>query len=502
MTDYKNNLTIFNQKIYKEMSEESIKKNVITENEFDNNYIKEKNEESITKNNNKTEALKESPNKKKNISIMNKKSNNKKQNNSSYLDDGDLIEFISGKNVKIGTKNKETNNFIIKLKKTAKEVEKYNPNNIDNSCGICGIKMMHQKETLKFKNSKDFLTYLEYLFICKSDLIIINEENISQNKKEVFAYYRNYKFSSKKWKFYTHKYLCKSCLLQQINKPNCLKFFMSIFYDSKAKNVKDNFTFLVNKEKIKEKEIAKNNVNTNSDEKYSNTISIDEESDNKDIVININKAEQLNDSFQNNQNEKETNSENTYSKINKTNKSNISNNDNLGNLNLKTDNSNNIISNNPSNLFDFNLNFPLNNLKNNFFQEQKFKVLIDLQSFYYNIVNNLFDNFYDFIIYLHYINKINKSKRQNDKLMNTFYLSIMFHFKDKIIDEIKRLGIIQKMILQIYNQSSISFKHFSNELIFKFQNMYNEFEENYTIFENNVKKFIETINYYYNYLID
>ena len=65
VTDYKNNLTIFNQKIYKEMSEESIKKNVITENEFDNNYIKEKNEESITKNNNKTEALKESPNKKK-----------------------------------------------------------------------------------------------------------------------------------------------------------------------------------------------------------------------------------------------------------------------------------------------------------------------------------------------------------------------------------------------------------------------------------------------------
>ena len=35
-----------------------------------------------------------------------------------------------------------------------------------------------------------------------------------------------------------------------------------------------------------------------------------------------------------------------------------------------------------------------------------------------------------------------------------------------------------------------------------YQNMYNEFEENYTIFENNVKKFIETINYYYNYLID
>ena len=360
MTDYKNHLTIFNEKIHNKKLKEEIKnENFIKEKEFDNKYINGNDEESLSKNNNKNGSLKQSLNKKNNISQMNKKTNNKKQNNSSYLDDGDLIELISNGKVINGPKSKETNNFIIKLKKTAKEVEKYKPNNIDNSCGICGIKMMYQNETLKFKNSKDFLTYLEYLFIDKYDLINYNEENINKNKKEVFAYKKNYKFSSKKWKFYTHKYLCKSCLLQQINKPNCLKFFMSIFYDSKAKNVKDNFTFLVNKEKIKEKEIAKNNVNTNSDEKYSNTISIDEESDNKDIVININKAEQLNDSFQNNQNEKETNSENTYSKINKTNKSNISNNDNLGNLNLKTDNSNNIISNNPSNLFDFNLNSQL-----------------------------------------------------------------------------------------------------------------------------------------------
>ena len=499
MTDYKNNLTIFNQKIYKEMSEESIKKNVITENEFDNNYIKEKNEESITKNNNKTEALKESPNKKKNISIMNKKTKNNKQNNSSYLDDGELIELISSRNVIIGPKNKETNNFIIKLKKTAKEVEKFNQNNIDNSCGICGIKMMYQKETLKFKNSKDFLTYLEYLFICKPDLINYNEENIYQNKKEVFAYYRNYKFSSKKWKFYTHKYLCKSCLLKQINKPNCLKYFMSIFYDIKTKKVKDNFTFLVNKENTKEKETTKNNINTNSDEKCSNTISIDEESENKDIVININKADQLNDSFQNIQNQKETNSENTYSKLNKTNNTNISHNDNLGNLNLNTDSSNNLISNSHSNILDFNLNFPLNN---NYFKEQNNRVLIDLQNLYYVTVNNLFDNFYDFIVYLHYINKINKSKRQNDKLINTFYLSIMFHFKDKIINEIKKIGIIQKLIFQIYNKLSITFNHISNEFVLKFQNIYNEFEENFKMFENNIKKFIENINYYYNYLID
>ena len=247
------------------------------------------------------------------------------------------------------------------------------------------------------------------------------------------------------------------------------------------------------------KKTQKNNINTNSDEKCSNTISIDEESENKDIVININKAEQLNDSFQNIQNQKETNSENTYSKLNKTNNTNISNNDNLGNLNLNTDSSNNLISNSHSNILDFNLNFPLNN---NYFKEQNNRVLIDLQNLYYVTVNNLFDNFYDFIVYLHYINKINKSKRQNDKLINTFYLSIMFHFKDKIINEIKKIGIIQKLIFQIYNKLSITFNHISNEFVLKFQNIYNEFEENFKMFENNIKKFIENINYYYNYLID
>ena len=53
MTDYKNNLTIFNQKIYKEMNEETRKINLKKEKEFDNNYIKGKNEESTIKNNNK-----------------------------------------------------------------------------------------------------------------------------------------------------------------------------------------------------------------------------------------------------------------------------------------------------------------------------------------------------------------------------------------------------------------------------------------------------------------
>ena len=501
MTDYKNHLTIFNEKIHNKKLKEEIKnENFIKEKEFDNKYINGNDEESLSKNNNKNGSLKQSLNKKNNISQMNKKTNNKKQNNSSYLDDGDLIELISNGKVINGPKSKETNNFIIKLKKTAKEVEKYKPNNIDNSCGICGIKMMYQNETLKFKNSKDFLTYLEYLFIDKYDLINYNEENINKNKKEVFAYKKNYKFSSKKWKFYSHKYLCKSCLLKQINQPKCLSYFKSIFYDIKKKKVKDNFTFLTNKEKIKEKEDIKCNINNNSDEKFSNTISIDEESDNKDIVININKAEQLNDSFQKFQNKKEINSENTNSKVNNINKSNISNSptENLENLHLNNDYSNNQFSNNFPNHYDFNLNSPV---KNNYYQEQNI-IIIYLQNLYYFTVNSLFDNFYDFIIYLHYINKINKSKRQKDKLINTLYLSIMLHFKDKIVEEIKRLGQIQKLILQIYNKLLISFNHFTNVFILKFQNIYNEFEENYKLFENKVKKFIENINYYYNFLID
>lgn len=442
--------------------------------------LNKKRDPSPTKNN-KNAILKEASNKKHNNKSKNKRGN--KNENINQIKDIELIESISINNKTKEHKKKEDNNFIIKLIKTANEIEKYNSVYSSKYCGICGINMIHQKETLRFKNSREFLYYLQYLFTCIPDIITYNKENVAKNKKDVFKYFSNYRFSSEKWKFYNHKFLCKCCLLKQINLPNCLNYFISIFVDNKKKKEsKDNFPFTVNKgnEKVKEKKTIKN-IN---EKKNSNDILFDEDL-NKDIIIDIN-----NDTEKTSENIFENNQSENLNKI-------TSNTQNSQKDNLESPNSNKNLNINFTNNFSiFSDSFSNKNLLN-----RDTALLFEIKNYYNFSINKLSQIFFEFLIYFNYSNYLNKTRSHGDK-NKIIYTVILFHFKDKIINQIHNLELIQNKIKICYKNFLNSFNQCSNEYLSTFQKLTDEFDENFQTFQNKTNNFIEDINNYYNSLKD
>ena len=370
-------------------------------------------------------------------------------------------------------------NFKNKLIKTAKRIEKYNPNYRNSSCFICNVKLEHPKETLRFKTARELLIYCQFLGECLPTLVTYNKDNFIKNKEDTFRYLKNYTLMTKKWKFYNPKFICKCCILKKINSPNCLNYFINTFVDNcKRKNLKNNFHFVINKE-------IDDDIDNKID-KNSIDLTIDENS-NKDIIINIDKESkeiiETKESFSN-----KSNLSNSY--INESN--NIHSNENSNNENI-----NNNITKNSINNHNLNLN---NHFKQDHSENNQLEIINELLKIFKITVENLSKNFFNLIIYLRYANKLNESRKRRDKIIDIIYLSILFHYKDNIIAGINKLTFIQKAIRKYYKSLSYLFNQSSNKYLSIFINLEKEYEENFIFFENKINKFNESIINYYNSL--
>ncbi len=370
-------------------------------------------------------------------------------------------------------------NFKNKLIKTAKRIEKYNPNYRNSSCFICNVKLEHPKETLRFKTARELLIYCQFLGECLPTLVTYNKDNFIKNKEDTFRYLKNYTLMTKKWKFYNPKFICKCCILKKINSPNCLNYFINTFVDNcKRKNLKNNFHFVINKE-------IDDDIDNKID-KNSIDLTIDENS-NKDIIINIDKESkeiiETKESFSNKSNI-------SNSQINESN--NIHSNENSNNENI-----NNNITKNSINNHNLNLN---NHFKQDYLENNQLEIINELLKIFKITVENLSKNFFNLIIYLRYANKLNESRKRRDKIIDIIYLSILFHFKDNIIAGINKLSFIQKTIIKYYKNLSYSFDQSSSKYISMYINLEKEYEENFIYFENKINKFNENIINYYNSL--
>ena len=135
-----------------------------------------------------------------------------------------------------------------KLLKIANLCERYYHHKCKNiylkkNCEICFKNEHCLNELLRFKNSKDFLNYLRYLYLCKNEVVDYSHEIFSVNKKELLDYHRDYEKESNNWTFKIPKILCKSCIFKIINKKNSLEIFKKILID---KNDKNNNNVIVN----------------------------------------------------------------------------------------------------------------------------------------------------------------------------------------------------------------------------------------------------------------
>ena len=249
----------------------------------------------------------------------------------------------------------------------------------------------------------------------------------------------------------------------------------------KKKDSKDNFPFTVNKgnEKVKEKKTMKN-IN---EKKNSNNILLDEDL-NKDIIIDINNNEKTSENIiENNQSE-------NLNKIN-------SNTQNSQKDNLESPDSNRNLNINFTNNFSiFSDSFSNKNLLN-----RDTALLFEIKNYYNFSINKLSQIFIEFLIYFNYSNYLNKTRSHGDK-NKIIYTVILFHFKDKIINQINYLELIQKTIKIYYKNFLNSFNQCSNEYLSTFQKLTDEFDENFQTFQNITNKFIEDINNYYNSLKD
>ncbi len=385
-------------------------------------------------------------------------------------------------------------NFKTKIIKTAKRIEKYNPNYKNSSCFICNVKLEHPKETLRFKTARELLIYCQFLGECLPTLVTYNKDNFIKNKEDTFRYLKNYTLMTKKWKFYNPKFICKCCILKKINSPNCLKYFINTFVDNcKRKNLKNNFHFVINKEIDDDidNKIDKNSIDLTIDETSNKDIIISIDKESKEIIDN--KESISNKSNISNSHINDLNNIHSNDNSNKEN----SNKENSNKENSNNENSNNNTTQNSLNNHNLNLN---NHLKQEILVNNKLEIINELLKIFKITVENISQNFFNLIIYLRYANKLNESRKRRDKIIDIIYLSILFHYKDNIIAGINKLTFIQKAIRKYYKSLSYLFNQSSNKYLSIFINLEKEYEENFIFFENKINKFNESIINYYNSL--
>ena len=135
------------------------------------------------------------------------------------------------------------------------------------NCEICYKNEHCLNELLRFKNSKDFLNYLRYLYLCKYEIVDYSNYIFLNNKKELLNSFRDYEKENSTWSFHSPKILCKSCVLKIINKKNSFDIFKKILIDKDKNKINDNNNIDYNKTKEKINEDNIKIVNNNPTEK-------------------------------------------------------------------------------------------------------------------------------------------------------------------------------------------------------------------------------------------
>ena len=271
--DLNNNFypTIFNDFIEKgqnkfKIDTKKINKNTITKSKINIlDILNDKNYKEKKKEDEKNEIY---------IEIKEKKPNeeNEKLNHYNPKSDASLIESLSQnynpkydpKEMKfpfIPTLRKLPSRLKIKLIKIAKVCEHYYRHKckcecFKKKCLICDKSEHHTNELLRFKNSDDFINYLRYIYICMNDVVDYKHKIFSENKEELFEFYKIYDKGTSHWSFSLPKTLCKLCLFEMVNCKNSLRKFKYYLDDNYVKNEKNNL-----ENRNDNSNIMKNNLN-------------------------------------------------------------------------------------------------------------------------------------------------------------------------------------------------------------------------------------------------
>ena len=242
--------------------------------------------------------------------------------------DGDLILWLSGKDIKEKNQSeklvppelysKVRKKLRNKLIKNAKKCELYfithfsNKKCIINRCLYCLKNFFDHNELLRFINFEDFVYYLKYIFYLSNEVFSYSLSNFRQNKKEVDILFSNYESKKENWKFDKEKIICKLCILTLVNKPNFVENMKKIFLEKKCEmgiREEDDLIIELNSEKSNEEfnkqinkkkgniKINKNKLNNNNNVYNSdipNQINI---YNSNNINININNPNIINNNY-------------------------------------------------------------------------------------------------------------------------------------------------------------------------------------------------------------
>ncbi len=159
----------------------------------------------------------------------NKEKNRKKSNKESSLIDKNSEKKNIKQNI-IQSKNKIGKRLKLQLLKTAKLCEHFYRHKckcqyFKKECIICSKNEHHINELLRFKNSKDFINYLRYIFLYNNEITDYKHENFKKNKKELLNFYQDFERGIILWSFNSPKIICKCCILNIVNEKNALERF-------------------------------------------------------------------------------------------------------------------------------------------------------------------------------------------------------------------------------------------------------------------------------------
>ena len=130
--------------------------------------------------------------------------------------------------------NNENNTEIIEMTRTkAKNIEEYYTSKfgiseIKENCFKCLMANFLSNELLYFNSRKDLFNYIKYCFSTKTKLIFTDEDNLKQNKEKFMN--ANTSFING-WRFFIPKTICKGCFMEIINMKNLISNIKNIFSD-------------------------------------------------------------------------------------------------------------------------------------------------------------------------------------------------------------------------------------------------------------------------------
>ena len=161
--------------------------------------------------------------------IINKPTNERSLINKDLEQNNIKKTIIQSKN-KIGKRQRKK---LIKIAKLCEHFYKHKCKcqYFKKECIICGKSEHHINELLRFKNSKDFINYLRYIFLCNYEIIDYTHENFKKNKKELLNFYQDFERGIILWRFNTPKIMCKFCILNIVNEKNALERFKNYLID-------------------------------------------------------------------------------------------------------------------------------------------------------------------------------------------------------------------------------------------------------------------------------